>query len=97
MSVAQILTAVTALGENSTVLLYTAPAGDVFVEINVLIGSAISAGWYNGAQTTIYETDSTVLSGESISFGPLASGDKIFGTSLQGESTVAISKFQFDS
>lgn len=96
-TVAQFVTSITSLGEASTVLLYTAPSAGTYVEINVLAGASISAGWYNGAQDTILDVGSTALGLPGIKFGPLASGDKIFGTSHYGESKTVVVKFQFDT
>jgi hypothetical protein len=97
MSVAQMVTSQGALGEGSTVLLYTAPVAGVWFTLQVLAGAPVVAGWYNGAQTTIYDVAGTAEGLPAIKFGPLASGDKIFGSSDFGESKYASVKFQFDS
>lgn len=77
-------------GDSTTQLVFTSSAAGTKVGIFLRSGEVVGVAWVNGATTTLYDFAQLSQENPHASFGPLASGDKIYVRSLFAESRVVV-------
>lgn len=74
----------------SPTVIYTAPAGSVYLELYLQTGQFVAVGWYDSSGNTMHASAGMSEQNRHVSFGPLASGDQIIAAGIYAHAKIAI-------